>query len=139
MEQSTLELSVTEVQYAEPVAILHAEGQLDRATFLDFIAKSREIYGSGQRNLILDLHHVTDLRLAGLYALYSTSLLFEGEEPPSPELGVRALRDMAEHVDRYPTRHVKLLSPPPAIEAALSRAGFEVHANLLTALASFTN
>jgi hypothetical protein len=139
MERSSLALSVTEVQYQAPVAILHAEGQLDRYTYQELIAKTKELYRAGQRNLILDLRDVTGVRLTGLYALLSTGLLFEGEEPPAPELGAQTIRYMADHLDRYPHRHVKLLSPPPAAKAALAQAGFEIHANLPAALVSFLN
>lgn len=136
MKKSVMEMVVNQVQGADPVAILQAQGELDRFTYLDLINKARELYENGQRFLIVDMSGVREIGIAGLFALYSITLLFRGEEPLDPEGGWAALYSMANHLDDVP-HTIRLLRPQPHIRRVLSTSGLPIHDDLAGAIASF--
>ena len=131
-----MEISISIEQAQEPIAVMHLKGDLDASNFLEVVTKAQEIYQKPARNLIIDLSEVPYISSAGLVALHKIALLYSGvpqqvEEdtrPDSTQSGTAR-------------RHVKLLSPRPAVDQILDTAGmklfFKVFDNLESALKSF--
>ncbi|HEX9921253.1 MAG TPA: hypothetical protein VGD99_01200 [Anaerolineae bacterium] len=135
MKHLVMDTTISQTQGEAPVSILQPHGNLDRFTYLDLIDKSRAVHDSGQPFLILDLSDITDVGLAGLYALYSIALLFQGREPLDPEEGWAAMRSMANHLDDMPYA-IRLLRPQPHLRGALSTTGLPIYDDLAGAIAS---
>jgi len=131
-----MELSISIEQAQEPIAVMHLKGDLDASNFLEVVTKAQEIYQKPARNLIIDLSEVPYISSAGLVALHKIALLYSDapqqvEENTSP--------DFTHSVTAR--RHVKLLSPRPAVNQILDTAGmklfFKVFDDLESALKSF--
>lgn len=123
----------------QPLAVMRLEGELDAASYLDVIERTRELAGQGVNRLLVDLTELSYMGSSGLFALHSMAMLLRGETPPDPEHGYAAL-DQAESSDDT-VSELKLLSPQPQVQRVLERTGmtrfFEVHADRAAALASF--
>lgn len=123
----------------EPLAVMRLEGELDAASYLDVIARARDVSGQGVRRLLLDLSKLSYMGSSGLFALHSITMLLRGETPPDPEHGYAALHDA--EPDEGTVSEVKLLDPQPQVDRVLERSGmkrfFEVHTDRATAVASF--
>jgi len=123
----------------QPLAVMRLEGELDAASYLDVIERTRQLAGQGVNRLLVDLTELSYMGSSGLFALHSMAMLLRGETPPDPEHGYAAL-DQAESIDDT-VSELKLLSPQPQVQRVLDRTGmtrfFEVHADRATALASF--
>ena len=134
-----LNISVEHENGRVPVAVMKLGGELDAASYLDAIARARELAGAGTRNVLLDLTDLTYMGSSGLFAIHSMATLLRGEEPPDPEAGWGAIHSMdraSETVD-----NLKLLSPQPQVDRVLERSGlkrfFETHTDRAQAVASF--
>ena len=136
MKKSVMNVIVKQVQDADSIAILHAEGELDRFTYGELIYKARELYENGKRFLIVDMGGVREIGISGLFALYSVAMLFRGEEPLDSEGGWAAVRSMASHLNDMPYR-IRLLRPQPNVRRALSASGLPIYDDLAGAIASF--
>ena len=123
----------------QPLAVMRLEGELDAASYLDVIERTRQLAGRGVNRLLVDLTELSYMGSSGLFALHSMAMLLRGETPPDPEHGYAAL-DQAESIDDT-VSELKLLSPQPQVQRVLERTGmtrfFEVHGDRATALASF--
>lgn len=137
MEESTLIFTKTEIQHQGQVLIIRPEGKLDYLTYLDFIAKAREIHQDGYKNIILDMSDISEVGISGLFALCSVGLLFQDEEPISPEAGWTGLNVMVNYLRQHFSEHFKLLRPRPEIEKILIQTGLPIYSNLSAALTSF--
>lgn len=131
-----MEISISIEQAQEPIAVMHLKGDLDASNFLEVVTKAQEIYQKPARNLIIDLSEVPYISSAGLVALHKIALLYSGV-PQQVEENTRP--DFTHSVTAR--RHVKLLSPRPAVDQILDTAGmklfFKVFDNLENALKSF--
>ncbi len=136
-----MELSVTHHQGNVPVAVLHVEGRVDGSNYELLIAKARELYAGGARNLLFDLSKLTFLSSAGMSALHRTAKLFQGAASSDPEEGWAEFRAMARDRDSGFQKHIKLLSPPASVCHTLELVGFnrffEIFEDLNEAVASF--
>ncbi len=136
-----MNIIVKQAQARVPVTIMQLHGELDASNYLDVIARAKEIYAAGTRNLLLDLSDLSFMASSGLVALHSTALIMRGDEPPDPEYGWSAFRAIRKDVEGDFEQHCKILNPQPAVDRVLEVAGFkvslEVHTDLETALASF--
>lgn len=137
MTTSTLNLSVSQIQANVPITILRARGKLDAKTYLDLIAKSQEIYISGQRNLLVDLNEISEIGLAGLFALYYTATLFQENMVIEIESGWPALHTMVNRLQTSCFEHFRLLASKSTIVSRLQQAGLPISNSLTTALNSF--
>ena len=135
-----LNIAVTHENGAAPVAVMRLEGELDAATYLDVIARARQLAEQGTSRLVLDLGELTYMGSSGLFAIHSIALLLGGEQPPDPEAGWGAIHAM-DRDGREAVRNVKLLNPRPAVDRVLERSGmkrfFETHTDRAAAIASF--
>jgi anti-anti-sigma regulatory factor len=136
-----MEITAYQAQGKVPVTVLQPHGDLDASTYKDLIAKAKEAYDAGARDILLDLSHTPYLSSSGLVALHSIAMMLRGEKPPDPESGWGAFRSIARDRDRGLQQHFKLLSPQPKVDNVLEMAGFtqylEVFTDLETAVASF--
>jgi len=131
-----MEISISIEPAQEPIAVMHLKGDLDASNFLEVVTKAQEIYQKPARNLIIDLSEVPYISSAGLVALHKIALLYSGV-PQQVEDNTRP--DITH--SGTARKHVKLLSPRPAVDQILDTAGmklfFKVFDNLENALKSF--
>ncbi len=140
--QPGMAVGAVQVQGRVPVTILHPSAALDAGSYLDLIAKAREVYQSGARDVVLDMRHVPTISSSGLAALYSVAVVLRGDEPPDLEAGWSTFHAMARELESGPQQlHFKLLGPQPKVKQALDQVGFEnfleIHDDLERAVASF--
>jgi anti-anti-sigma regulatory factor len=130
-----------EVQGEAPVTVLQIHGELDASNYQRVVARAREAYDAGARDLLLDLEHVPFMGSSGLVAFHSIALLMRGETPPDPEAGWGTLRSIDREREAGLQQHVKLLNPQPKVERVLKMAGFdrffEIYTDQEEAIASF--
>jgi len=131
-----MEISISIEQAQEPIAVMRIKGDLDASNFLDVVTKAQEIYQKPARNLIIDLSEVPYISSAGLVAIHKIALLYSGV----PQQVAENTRPDFTHSSTA-RKHVKLLSPRPAVDHILDTAGlklfFKVFDNLESALQSF--
>lgn len=136
-----MEITVKQVQGRVPVTILQTHGDLDASSFQSLIAKGREVYAAGARNILLDMSNTPFMGSSGLAALHSLALLVRGEELPDLEAGWNVFHDIDRDRDSGLQTHFKIVSPQPQVERVLEMSGltqfFEIHQDLDTAIASF--
>ncbi len=135
-------ISVAQVRGRVPVTILHPDAALNAGNYLDLVAKAKEVYQVGIRDVVLDMRDVPAISSSGLTALYSAAVVLRGEEPPDPEMGWATFHAMARELESGSQQpHFKLLGPQPQVKQALEQVGFEnfleIHDDLQTAVASF--
>jgi anti-anti-sigma regulatory factor len=135
-------VSAVQVQGRVPVTILHPDAALNAGNYLDLVAKAREVYQVGTRDVVLDMRDVPAISSSGLAALYSAAVVLRGEEPPDPEAGWATFHTVARELESGSRQlHFKLLGPQPKVKQALEQVGFEnfleIHDNLERAVASF--
>jgi anti-anti-sigma regulatory factor len=119
-----MNMTVTQEKGRVPVAVLALAGQLDGQNFNEVIAKARELYQSGAKDILLDLSDLTFISSAGLVALHTIALMLRGESLPDPEQGWAALKSMDRSRDVGIQQHLKLLNPRPEIVGVLDMVGF---------------
>ncbi len=128
-----MNITVNIQQAREPIAVMRLQGDIDASNFVQVVDKAREIYQNPARNLVIDLSEVPSISTTGLVAIHKIALLYSGvpEEQAHPDLTHSSSA----------RKHVKLLSPQPAVEEALTTAGlklfFKVFHDLESALNSF--
>lgn len=137
-----MEIIVREAEGAVPVTILELQGELAASNYLDVIARARELYAAGTRNLLLDLGGLSFMASSGLVALHSIALIMRGAEPPDPEHGWGAFRAVDRDRGGGFEKHCKILNPQPSVAKTLEITRFdsfvEIYTDLDTALASFS-
>ncbi len=131
----------TQAQGEVPVTVLQIHGELDRSNYQRVVARAREDYDAGARDLLLDLEYVPFMGSSGLVAFHSIALLMRGETPPDPEAGWGTLRSIDREREAGLQQHVKLLKPQSKVERVLKMAGFdrffEIYTDQEEAIASF--
>jgi anti-anti-sigma regulatory factor len=115
---------------------MRLKGALDASNFLEVVDKAQEIYKNPARNLLIDLSEVPYISSAGLVAIHKIALLYSGV---SQEVEENTRPDFTH--SSTARKHVKLLSPQPAVGQILDTAGlklfFKVFNDLDSALKSF--
>ncbi len=138
-----MKITITKAEGLIPVAIMHLEGKLDGANYESLIEEAQDVYGAGDRDLLLDLGGLIFISSAGLAALHQVALLFRGEARPGQDEGWAAYRaiNRDRDRDRGAQERVKLLSPTKEVREVLDLTGFgalfEIFTDLDQALASF--
>ena len=136
-------MNITVVQYQGRVqiALLRLAGTLDGASYLDLIARAKQLYASGTRHMIVDLAQISRLSSAGVLALHQIVVLLRGEMPLDPETGWAAFHALADDLASGIQPRIKLLAPAPQAHQVLERAGLtaliEIVTDLDTAIAAF--
>ncbi len=124
-----------------PVTIVRMEGQLDGQSYQQLIARAKELFETGARDLLLDLGGLTYISSAGIVALHTIALLLRGEALPDPEQGWSAVKSVERTREAGIQKHVKLLDVRPEVNSVLEMVGltafFEAYTDRETALRSF--
>jgi len=136
-----MHVDVTQAQGKVKVTVLHVHGDVDAASYQALIAKAREVYRSGARDLLLDFGDTPYMGSSGLVALHTIATIMRGDVPPDPEAGWAAIRSINRAREVGLQEHVKLLNPQPRVSRVLGMAGFdqffEIYTDWETAIASF--
>jgi anti-anti-sigma regulatory factor len=136
-----MEITSTQKQGRVPVTILQLDGKLDGSNYMQLLEEAKRTYGTGARDLLIDLSRLSFLSSAGIAAIHKTALLFRGLELPEDESGWAAFHAIDRDRDNGVQKHVKLLSPQPEVANILDITGFkalfEIHTDLDMAVASF--
>jgi anti-anti-sigma regulatory factor len=136
-----MEITSTQKQGRVPVTILQLDGKLDGSNYMQLLEEAKRDYGTGARDLLIDLSRLSFLSSAGIAAIHKTALLFRGLDLPEDESGWAAFHAIDRDRDNGVQKHVKLLSPQPEVANILDITGFkalfEIHTDLDMAVASF--
>ncbi len=136
-----MEITVSQSQGQVPVTILEPHGALDASSYRQLIARAKEAYTAGTRDMLIDMSGLTHMSSSGIVALHTISMLMRGEELPEEESGWEAARRIDRDSGGGLQKHFKLLNPPTNIDKILDMVGFknfvEVHTDLKQAVASF--
>lgn len=119
-----LTITISHESARVPVAVMRLAGELDAASYLDVIARARELSEQGTSHVLLDLEELTYMGSSGLFALHSVAMLLRGEQPPDPEHGWGAIHS-AEQRDSEAVENVKLLDAQPQVDRVLERTGLK--------------
>ncbi len=137
-----MQTRVDRVDAGVPVTVMALDGELDASNYLRLVDDVRELYASGTRNLLLDLTDLSFIASSGLVALYSVVQVMNGEQPPDPEHGWGAFREVSRGVEQGNVQTaVQLCGAQPAVAEVLQRTGldrlFRMHPDRESAVASF--
>jgi anti-anti-sigma regulatory factor len=136
-----MDIIVSQAEGRVPVTIMALQGELDASNYLDLVARAKDLYKAGTRDLLLELSALSFMASSGLVALHSIALIMRGEEPPDPEHGWGAFRALAKDKEGGYEPHCKLCNPQPSVAKTLKMTGFstflEVHADSEAAISSF--
>jgi len=137
-----MDINVTTEKGRVPVTVIQVEGQLDGQNYQELIAKARELYSAGTRDMLLDLSGLTYISSAGLVALHAIALTLRGEAPPDPEQGWAAVKSADRTRQAGLQGHIKLLNPRPEVNSVLDMVGFTTFFEIFTdrgkAISSFS-
>jgi anti-anti-sigma regulatory factor len=136
-----MNITVEQAQGRLPVTVLGIHGDLDGSNYQTLVAKAKEVYDIGARDLILDMSDMPFMSSAGLVALHGIALLMRNEKPPDPDSGWEAFHAIGRDQNAGAQQHVKLFNPQPKVSRTLEMTGmnqlFEIHTDLQEAIASF--
>ena len=127
-----MQLTVEKAQGRVPVTILAIHGDLDASNYEDVIAKARELYQSGARDLLLDLSAMPFMGSSGVVAIHSIAMLLRGEVPPDPEMGWQAFHAIEDDRRAGKQQHVKLLGPQAKVSRTLQMSGLDEFFDIFT-------
>jgi anti-anti-sigma regulatory factor len=134
-------ITVFQVQCRKVVTVLQPHGNLDGFSCGDLIAKAREVYKAGARDILLDLSDTPYITYSGLLAVYNITAMLRGDEPNDPGMGWKAHQAVYRSRGLGPQEHLKLLNPRPEVAEKLEREGFkqflETYTDLYKAVVSF--
>ena len=134
-----MEIKVSIHQSAQPIAILKIIGDINASNFMEVVDKAQTLFDNPARHLIIDLSEVSSVSSTGLVALHKIALVYSGV-PQQVEADKDEIRPDFTHSSNA-RKFVKLLSPQPAVDAELQKAGlklfFKVFSDLDSAINSF--
>jgi anti-anti-sigma regulatory factor len=120
--------------------VLHVQGRVDGANYIQLIEKARELLGSGTNCLCLSLEACDYLSSAGLFALHNIALMAHQYEPLNKEDGWGAMREMANE-QRALKERFKIIDVPKNIMNTLEITGlssmYAIYPDAQEALAAF--
>jgi anti-anti-sigma factor len=137
-----MQTRVERIEADVPITVMALDGELDASNYLRLVDDVRDLYASGARNLLLDLSDLTFMASSGLVALFSVVKLMNGEEPPDPEFGWGAFRDVGRGVEQGSVQTaVQVCCAQPPVAEVLGRTGidrlFRIHPDRESAVAGF--
>ena len=134
-----MEITVSIHQSAQPIAILKIIGDINASNFMEVVDNAQALFDNPARHLIIDLSEVSSVSSTGLVALHKIALVYSGV-PQQVEADKDEIRPDFTHSSNA-RKFVKLLSPQPAVDAELQKAGlklfFKVFSDLDSAINSF--
>jgi anti-anti-sigma regulatory factor len=136
-----MEISVRQMQGRVPVTVMEVRGDVDASNYQDLMAKGSEVYGTGARDLLLDLTGAPFVSSSGLVAIHSIALTLSSGQAPEGEDGWGAVQALRQGLPSGVQQHIKLLGLQPNVARAMQKAGliefFETYTELDVAIASF--
>jgi anti-anti-sigma regulatory factor len=133
-----MEITVSIHEATQPIAIMKIKGEISAASYMEVVNKAQEIFNNPARNLIIDLSEVPAISSAGMVGLHKIALVYSGD--PHMQVDKDDSRPDFTH-NSSARKFVKLLSPQPAVDAELMKAGmklfFKVYTDLESAIQSF--
>jgi anti-anti-sigma factor len=137
-----MQTRVERVDANVPVTVMALDGELDASNYLRLVDDVRELYAAGTRALLIDLSDLSFIASSGLVALFSVVKVMNGEEPPDPEFGWGAFREVSRGVDHGEVQTaVQLCCAQSSVHEVLERTGldrvFRSHPDRESALAAF--
>jgi len=122
-------MEITIEQVKDTLAVMHLAGDINASNYVEIMDKAREIYNNPATDLILDLSGVPTISSTGVVGIHKIALLYSGiaqevEENENPDFTHAATA----------RKHVKLLSPQPAVEKTLEQAGMKLFFKIFTDL-----
>ena len=127
-----MDIIVRQAESRVPVTIMELHGELDASNYEDVVARAKQVYEDGTRDLLLELSDLSFMASSGLVALHSIALIMRGEEPPDPEHGWGAFRALAKDKEGGYEPHCKLCNPQPSVAKTLKMTGFSTFLEVLT-------
>ena len=131
-----MEISTSIEQANEPVAVMKIKGEINASNFMEIVDEAQKLYNNPARNLIIDLGDVSGISSAGQVGIHKIALIYSGVQQD-----VEANENPDFTHSAQARKHVKLLNPQPAVDAALTKAGlklfFKVFNDLESAIKSF--
>ncbi len=132
-----MEIIVSTEQGRVPVTVLHVNGNIDSASYEEFLSRAEALIQGGARDLLVDLEHAPFVSSAGLRAL---NTLFGRLRSLSPDVSDEEMHKGI-NAGTYRSPHLKLLNPSEASIMTLEASGFSMFISsfkdLKAAIASF--
>jgi anti-anti-sigma factor len=132
-----MQLKVSTENARVPVTVIHADGNIDSASYSAFLSGVEDAIKGGARYVLIDLSHVPFVSSAGLRAF---NILFDRLRALTPDVSDEEMRQGI-NAGTYKSPHLKLLNPSKATMATLEGSGFvmfiDVFHDLKGALAAF--
>ncbi len=132
-----MQLKISTENGRVPVTVVHADGNIDSASYEAFLSGVEDTIKDGSRHLLIDLSHVPFVSSAGLRAL---NILLNQLRTLAPDVTDEEMRKGINE-GTYKSPHLKLLSPSKETMTTLDSSGFsmfiEIFHDLKSALASF--
>ncbi len=132
-----MEIKVSTENVRVPVTVVHADGNIDSASYELFLSGIEDAINAGARHILIDLSHVPFVSSAGLRAL---NILLNRLRALTPDVTDDQMRKGIND-GTYKSPHLKLLNPTKETMTTLESSGFtmfiQVFHDLKTALTSF--
>lgn len=107
---SKLQIRISNMEGAVPVAVLHLAGEIDSNTHSDLDQRARELVDGGARNVLLDMTETNYMSSAGFRSMHK--ILLALKEAGGQEGGL------------------KLLKPSDRIQGLMKAMGFDLHVEI---------
>jgi anti-anti-sigma regulatory factor len=119
-----MDITVSQARGRVPISVVRLDGKLDSQTCGDLIARARELYESGTRDVLIDLSGLAYIGSAGLVALHTIALLLCGTPLPDPGQSWKSVKSIDRGDSAGARKHTKLLNPQPEVSGVLDMVGF---------------
>jgi len=131
-----MEIIISIEQGKIPVAVMKLKGDVNASNFMEVVEKARAVYDNPARHLIIDLSEVPSISSTGHVAIHKIALIYSGV-PQNVEANENPDFTHSSSARKY----VRLVSPQPAVDESLTKAGmklfFKVFNDLESAIQSF--
>lgn len=131
-----MEIIISIEQGKIPVAVMKLKGDVNASNFMEVVEKAQAVYDNPARHLIIDLSEVPSISSTGHVAIHKIALIYSGV-PQNVEANENPDFTHSSSARKY----VRLVSPQPAVDESLTKAGmklfFKVFNDLESAIQSF--
>ena len=131
-----MEIIISFEQGKIPIAVMKLKGDVNASNFMEVVDKAQAVYDNPARHLIIDLSEVPSISSTGHVAIHKIALIYSGV-PQNVEANENPDFTHSSQARKY----VRLVSPQPAVDESLTKAGmklfFKVFNDLESAIQSF--
>ena len=125
-----MEIKVSTEQGRVPVTVVHVDGNIDSASYEEFLKRAETLMKEGARHLLIDLEHVPLVSSAGLRAFNN---IFTRLRELTPDVSDDEMRKRI-NAGTYKSPHLRLLNPSKATRLALDTSGFSMFLDIVADL-----